>query len=738
MPRSVWRSLPALPCLVAWAAGVAGAGVALPATPLIGEAATVGGGVALASALFVRPIVAPVAIAAALFGIARGQTPGRDPSLADRDRRLAGLSGVMTGHVAADPTLTWDGYQARVSVDRIVARNGVWRPAGDVVVSVRNGVPPSMGDTVQVTGRLAVPADSPGFDRRAYLARQGVYLEMREADLQVTDDGTGGPAVIPSRARELYRTAIETLVPEPHAALLLAVVLGVRQGIPTRLRQALIATGLVHLLVLSGLKVAVFARLTTAALRPLLRRWAALPAAGAIALYCLAGGATPAAVRASLMGGIVLLATHLGRPTYVWTSLAWTAAIMLAIAPDLIWDIGFQLSFMGTAAIVLLTPGIERRIAWMPGWFREPFAVTCAAQVGTLPLMVAGFGILSPIAPLANALVLPVLPAMVGGGLLVAPWAALPAVGRVLALPMTAMIQYLAQVATLLARLPAGAISLPGFPSWLGAAYYLALGAGLVASRMSGRPRHAALSVAVLGPVLITVVELGMWAHPAPGVTVLDVGTGQAVVMRGPQGTVLVDGGSNPARLAAALGGVLPPWEHDLTALVITGGGAGHVQGLTGLTYTVRDVFVPATVPNGTAWRTITLSEMTRGASLHELSAGMDVRLAGLSVDVLAPDRSDLGTGQIAFRVRGPAGGRGFCDFAGLDPDQQIAAAAHLAGGCDTLLVPDGGIPGDAVLARLRASRYIVSGPMPRRLPAGVGASSVTATGDEGDVSVPL
>src|SRR5205085_12532171 len=94
--------------------------------------------------------------------------------------------------------------------------------------------------------------------------------------------------------------------------------------------------------------------------------------------------------------------------------------------PELAFDVGFQLSFFGTAAIVLLTPSIAARLRWLPPLFREPFAVTVAAQVGTLPLTAAGFHVLSPIAPLANALVLPLLPLMVGGGLLLAPLSVAP------------------------------------------------------------------------------------------------------------------------------------------------------------------------------------------------------------------------------------------------------------------------------------------------------------------------
>src|SRR5207253_9710091 len=84
-----------------------------------------------------------------------------------------------------------------------------------------------------------------------------------------------------------------------------------------------------------------------------------------------------------------------GRPSHVWNSFAVTGAGMLAWKPELAWDVGFQLSFAGTAAIVLLTPGIERRVRWLPHVLRDPFAVTCAAQGGTLQIMASVFLIVS-------------------------------------------------------------------------------------------------------------------------------------------------------------------------------------------------------------------------------------------------------------------------------------------------------------------------------------------------------
>src|SRR6202023_906388 len=125
-----------------------------------------------------------------------------------------------------------------------------------------------------------------GFDRRAYLAQRQVLLELAASRVS-SRPAAWSPAQLPSQLRSSYRTAIEALLPQPHAAVLLGVVLGIRGGVPLRLEQALQATGLVHLLVLSGLKVAVFARLAGSALGPLLGRWATPPVLALGGLYAL-------------------------------------------------------------------------------------------------------------------------------------------------------------------------------------------------------------------------------------------------------------------------------------------------------------------------------------------------------------------------------------------------------------------------------------------------------------------
>jgi competence protein ComEC len=726
-----------LACLLAGPAGLAIATVALPGSPRAGIAALFGAAVAAGAALGVRPLALPLAAAACLLGVARAEVPTGDPTAVVRAPALAGQRALVEGSVADDPRLLAGGEELLVAPDRLATDAGPRTPAGSIVVFVKGAPDVAIGDRVQVLGRLDLPRDRPDFDRRAYLAQKGAYLEIRSASLTV-QSRAGGLRTLPGWLRDHYRRAIASLVPPPHAEVLVGVVLGIRTGVPPALERDLVATGLVHLLVLSGLKVAVFARLVAGALSPLLGRSATLPALGLIALYALAGGATPAALRAATMGGLALLAARLGRPTHLWTSLAATGAAMLAWRPELAWDVGFQLSFLGTAAIVLLTPGIERHLHWMPGWLREPFAVTLAAQVGTVPLMATDFHVLSPVAPIANAAVLPLLPAMVAAGLLVAPLATVPEVGRLAALPLTGLLAYLEQVASLLARAPAAAITVPAFPTGAGVAYYSALGGAVAAARSRGGLRRLAVAAGLLLPLAVGFAELAAWARPVPSATVLPVGNGQAVLLAGPGGYVLIDGGPSPARLADELGARLPPWERRLAALVITGPGIGHVGGLAGLGYPAAMVLMPEGNPAGSAWRSVALSQAARGARIETAHAGQAWRLAGLRLDVLSPEPRTPEPEQLALRVVGP-NGSSFCDLADLDTDGQSAAAARLTGRCDALLLPGGGrsAPAPDLLPAARPARLIASdagAQLARGLPTG----SLSRTSEEGGIVLPL
>jgi len=416
---------------------------------------------------------------------------------------------------------------------------------------------------------------------------------------------------------------------------------------------------------------------------------------------------------------------------------------MLGWHPDLAWDVGFQLSFAGTAAIILLTPAIARRVVFLPHVIREPFAVTCAAQIGTLPMMATDFHVFSPVAPIANALTLPVLPILVAGGLLLGALSFIPTLANLAALPLVGLLAYVEQVAYVLGRLPAAAIAIPTFPSWLGLAYYSALGPAIAGAHSTGRRRHAAIAAAVIVPTLISATALAAWGNAPPQAIVLNVGDGQAVLLRGPHGAILIDGGPSPAKLADGLGTQLPPWQRRLDALAITAPGLGHVGGLAGFDRAASTVLLPDVGLSGSAWRTAALEQVTRGAAVQRLAAQTTRVIAGFELQVLAPENGAPGdiVGAADLALRAVAGdGRSFCDLSDLDLDAQTIVAARLRGPCTYLLLPAGGrstLSPDLERVAITPTTQLIASRGSGRLAAGY-PPNVLRTDQEGTITLAM
>ncbi|GAC1661805.1 MAG: hypothetical protein PVS2B1_20030 [Candidatus Dormibacteraceae bacterium] len=733
---------PALIVATSWCVALAATVVLAPGQPTLAVLAAAMAIPCLAFALILRPAIIAIALSFALLAVGRAELPASDPQSQTRAIALAGQTASITGRVADDSRPSAGGGQVLVEPERVIIGTTHVSGIGNLMVRWRGPAEPTFGDSVRATGKLMLPRDLPTFDRRAYLAQRQVYVELHATSFNIVTDGSG-PAGIPAWLRTHYAHALNEALPPPHAGVLMGVVLGIRQGIPPELQNALIATGLVHLLVLSGLKVAVFARIVQAALKPALGGLATWPAVALIALYAMVGGATPAAVRAAAMGGLVIAASRLGRPTHVWTSIALTGAAMLAWHPELAWDVGFQLSFAGTAAIILLTPAVERRVAFMPAVLREPFAVTCAAQVGTVPMMATDFHLLSPIAPVTNALVIPILPMLISAGLLLGALASIPELVRIVAIPVAGLLAYLEQIAFIFGRLPVAAIPIARFPTWMGLAYYSALAPAIAATQLTNRRRTAAAITSIAAPALIAATALGMWANAPPQAMVMGVGDGQAVLMRGPHGAILVDGGPSPARLKDELGAQLPPWQTKLDAVAITAPSVGHVGGFAGFDRAASRVLIPDVQLRGNAWRTAAIEAAARGASIERLSAGRTITIAGFELQVLAPEPNapgdQVGAAYLAFRIVAPSG-RSFCTLSDLDLEAQTLAAARIRGPCTYFLLPSGGrsqLSPELARAAIRPTTQLIASRAAGRLAAGF-PPNVLRTDQEGTISVPM
>ncbi|MGD8398484.1 MAG: ComEC/Rec2 family competence protein, partial [Anaerolineae bacterium] len=287
------------------------------------------------------------------------------------------------------------------------------------------------GDRLRVSGELEAPQASPDFNYPGYLARQGIYSHVFSWEIEKVAGGEGAAwqaALFAVKDRAV--AALGRLLPDPEAALLQGIVLGVEGSIPDALYEDFNATGTSHIIVISGANIAVIATLFAGLFGALLgKRRAYLLTLAGIAGYVLLVGADAPVARAGLMGALYVTARHTGRRATAYVSLFAAAAVLTAMTPTALWGAGFQLSFAATLSLCLFTPPLERRLrgrldgwlgpdraAWAGRVLSEALVGTIAAQILVLPLIAYHFGRVSPVSPLANLLIVPVQPPIMALG----------------------------------------------------------------------------------------------------------------------------------------------------------------------------------------------------------------------------------------------------------------------------------------------------------------------------------
>ncbi len=277
------------------------------------------------------------------------------------------------------------------------------------------------GDTLEVTCTLQKPEPIEDFAFDNYLARYGVYSICVRPQIKNLYRFSGHDVLkLLYNIRSGVRSEIKTIWPEPVASLLLGVILGIQDDIPDDIVEQFRITGTIHILVVSGMHVMIIAQL----LARFGLRWCSRKLLFWIVLFVLIGfciitGLAASVIRATIMGVLPILARTYGRQPIMHYSLTFVAASMVAWNPYiLLYDAGFQLSFLATLGLIYFQPLMEKCCWWLPTKFgvQETLSTTLAATIPTTPFILYTFGSVSFISPLTNMLVVPVSTLMLFAG----------------------------------------------------------------------------------------------------------------------------------------------------------------------------------------------------------------------------------------------------------------------------------------------------------------------------------
>ncbi|HEY3374409.1 MAG TPA: DNA internalization-related competence protein ComEC/Rec2 [Candidatus Aquicultor sp.] len=505
---------------------------------------------------------------------------------------------TVEGSLNADPTFA-DG-SARFTMRVTAARfNGVfdagaygareWRVREQLAVKVRTNraLPFMVGDTVKVTGRLSLPRSSSDFDYRRYLCHKGIMATLSAAgeDIELVrkDNVQSTFMHYVGSLRQWIKKTNSGYLPEAYSSLLNGIVLGDASELGDDVQEAFRATGLTHVVAASGMNIA----LIVGALWPLLRRLRLRAPVQVIILIVFAGlytiisGMSASINRAFVMAAIGLLAWLFGRQQSPLNSLAIAAFLLTVIDPFSVYDIGFQLSFLATASLVVLSPLLDRLFADVPSSIRSAFTVTVAAQIGVLPVLIYYFGQVSAVSILANLIVVPLAgPALILGMVVLPVAAILSLAGIPLYLLLQIILMAMIETASIMSMMPGAYVTLPPVSICLVFVLYAVIAASAMYIRRAKLYyRFSHIVLVVIGLLAVSLLwHLTLNRFPSGlEVTFLDVGQGDSILLTAPDGErALVDCGQNPKIIQRKLDikGI-----KKVDALIISHAHADHMGG---------------------------------------------------------------------------------------------------------------------------------------------------------------
>ena len=575
---------------------------------------------------------------------------------------------VLEGRVRLQELeLVWPEYgHFLLDVDRVVIEEEPVALAGGVEVRwTAPGERLYAGEWVRVRGRLTVALShvNPGVHTKEdRLRRMGVHTALRARGADAVARVGAAPwwsvRHWASRMRTAQMERLKRAVPAEALPFALAVWLGYRG----EQFQRYIESGTAHILAVSGLHMALVFVSASFVLRLFVRnrRWRALLVVAAIAAFALMAGLRTSVLRAALMVIVYMVAELLDREPDAPSALSLAALVLLGWNPDLLFDGGFQLSFLSVASILLFANGISALLEGVPRLIRGALATTLSVQILPAPVAIYMFH-LFPLAVLpANLLILPLFT--------LALWLTfMTSVAAVFSTDVALLFGHALWPLVSLIRWIADAVSGPAFTHphltsptvWAILAYWAAVtccaGAALAQRRR----------VWLAGAAVIAVLTLLVWSPIAPKAEAvfLDVGHGDAAFIRTPGGaTLLVDAGDR-GRYGDAGKYIVAPflWSNHagrIDGLFISHADSDHIGGAFYLVehFPVGQVFLSAAVSDRPLEKDFLRLCESRAVPVQRLHAGQNIEVDGATVAVLHPppdwpSSASVNDGSLVLRV---------------------------------------------------------------------------------------
>ncbi|MGI9118348.1 MAG: ComEC/Rec2 family competence protein [Minisyncoccia bacterium] len=352
-----------------------------------------------------------------------------------------------------------------------------------VLVKLNNGNL-SLGESAQISGILKYPenfsdVDGDVFDYVSYLKKDFIYLVLDKSKVLYVK-----PASVWNIKARLFvlknkiEDQINNNLHEPQSGLARGILVGSRDWLTTDLRNQFVRSGTIHVIALSGYNITIVVEamlVTLGAIFSVTVAW--VFSLLGIVLFVIITGASTTAIRAGLMGGMVILAKLFGHKAYVGRVLVLTVVVMSIMNPfTILYDVSFQLSVLATVGLIYITPKILHKFLWVTDKFgiRDVVATTVGTNIAVLPLILYTMGAMSLVSIPANVLILPLMPLAMGLTFLLVLCFFIPSLSILFAFPLSILLSFILWVIAIFASIPFGVLNYP-LPLWAMLCMYLTM-----------------------------------------------------------------------------------------------------------------------------------------------------------------------------------------------------------------------------------------------------------------------
>jgi competence protein ComEC len=492
----------------------------------------------------------------------------------------------------------------------------------------------------------------PDFERQAALDGITLLGSIKSGLLVQVQRGSIVNEVAAGVRTYVRRAVTRRIAPhgEVSAAIVSAVLIGDRSGLPDAVRLRLQAAGTYHVIAISGGNIAILAALILVSCAPigLSGRRAALATLILLFAYAEVVTAGPSVWRATLVAAVYLVARVLDHHSAPWQAMAAAGGLLVVFEPLDVRNAGFLFTFGATAALLAVAKRVLMHPRWL-SWVAASIATSAAVEIALLPVMAATFSRITLAGLVLNLVAVPAMALVQIAGLVVICADAVDGIASVAGWLAHVGAMAIVESARLVDVAPWLAFRVPSPPPLVIATYYAGL--ALFLWRRASWTRVAGLGIVIAATAVI--VAGARWPHDVAGLrlTMVDVGQGDAMVLQvAGRHALMVDTGGSPFGTGGFDIGsrVVEPalWARGvnaLDALLVTHGDPDHIGGALPLIadFSPASIWQGIPVPRALPLQAVLAAAVASHAAVEERRDGEQFRIGSARVLVLHPPAPD-------------------------------------------------------------------------------------------------